>query len=99
MAPTKTATSSDRFAMRTRRPVNVRQAGLKGWQSIERFFDAASGPTLNPLRHLGAVAVLAFGLLIGSGIVLYLFLDTSAQGAWQSIDNLRRFPLGLGNWL
>lgn len=85
--------------MRTRSPFNVRQAGLKGWQSIERFFDAASGPTLNPLRHLGAVAVLAFGLLIGSGIVLYLFLDTSAQGAWQSIDNLRRFPLGLGNWL
>ena len=85
--------------MRIRSPFNVRQAGLKGWQSIERFFDAASGPALNPLRHLGAVAMLAFGLLIGSGIMLYIFLDTSVQGAWQSMDNLRRFPLGLGNLL
>ena len=75
---------------------SLRQRGLNGWRVAERLFDAAFGPGLNPLRHLGAIGFLAFWLLAASGIVLYALFDTSASGAWRSIDALRDVPLGLG---
>lgn len=77
----------------------LRQRGLNGWRAVEARFDAAFGSRLNPLRHLGAIGVLAFGLLAASGIVLYAVLDTSAAGAWASIEALERVPLGLGRLL
>ncbi|MBL8327374.1 MAG: hydrogenase iron-sulfur subunit [Rubrivivax sp.] len=73
--------------------------GLKTWRSAERLFDAAFGPGLNPLRHLGAIGMLAFALLLGSGIVLYVLFDTSAQLAWRSVDRLDDLPLASGRWL
>ena len=76
--------------------VGLRQRGLNGWRAAERLFDAAFGSGLNPLRHLGAIGFLAFWLLAASGIVLYALFDTSASGAWRSIDALREMPLGLG---
>ncbi|MDE2613697.1 MAG: hydrogenase iron-sulfur subunit [Burkholderiales bacterium] len=76
--------------------VGLRQRGLNGWRAAERLFDAAFGSGLNPLRHLGAIGFLAFWLLAASGIVLYALFDTSASGAWRSIDALREVPLGLG---
>lgn len=77
----------------------LRQRGLSGWRAIERLFDAAFGSGLNPLRHLGAIGFLAFWLLAASGVVLYALFDTSARGAWHSIDALREVPLGLGRLL
>ncbi len=73
-----------------------RQRGLTLWRAVEALFDTAFGSRLNPLRHLGAIGVLAFWLLAISGIVLYAVLDTSARGAWASIEALARVPLGLG---
>lgn len=67
---------------------SVRQLGLSGWQAVERLFDAALGSGLNPLRHLGAVGVLALFLLVASGTILYTVLDTSVDGAHRSIDAL-----------
>jgi coenzyme F420-reducing hydrogenase delta subunit/ferredoxin len=66
------------------------------WRALEHAMDAAFGGALNPLKHLGALAVWLFGLLVASGIVLYVLLDTSASGAYRSIDDLARAPWGLG---
>ena len=75
---------------------HLRQLGLKAWRAAEAPFDAAFGSALNPLRHLGALATLAFALLVASGAVLYIVLDTSVHGAYGSIRALADWPLGSG---
>ena len=62
---------------------SFRQHGLKVWRTIEGGFDTAFGSALNPLRHLGAIGFLAFWLLAASGVVLFIFFDTSVAGAWE----------------
>jgi coenzyme F420-reducing hydrogenase delta subunit/ferredoxin len=80
-------------------PGFLRQRGLAGWQRIERVFDAAFGSASNPLRQLGALGFLCFWLLALSGIYLYAVIDTSADGAYRSIDHLSRQPWFHGGWL
>jgi len=77
----------------------LREAALSGWRRLEHGFDAAFGAALNPLRHLGALAFMMFWLLAVSGIYLYAVLDTSAEGAWRSIDQLSREQWYLGGLL
>ena len=72
---------------------------LAGWQSVERLFDAAFGSRLNPLRHLGAIGFLCLWLLALSGIYLYAVLDTSAAGAYPSIERLSHQPWWHFGWL
>lgn len=74
----------------------LRAHGLTVWRSVERGFDAAFGSAFNPLRQLGAIGFLAFWLLAASGIVLYVVLDTSIDGAYRSIAGLREVPLAGG---
>ncbi|MFN0183575.1 MAG: hydrogenase iron-sulfur subunit [Aquabacterium sp.] len=69
------------------------------WLAAERGLDRVCGPAANPLRQLGAVAAFAFALLAASGALLYVLLDTSADGAWASIERLAVVPLGLGDLL
>jgi len=69
------------------------------WRNLEHLFDGAFGAPLNPLKHLGALALLMLWLLAGSGIVLYVMLDTSAQGAFRSIDEFSRERFGPGSLL
>jgi ferredoxin/coenzyme F420-reducing hydrogenase delta subunit len=76
-----------------------RRHGLTAWRFVERGFDAAFGSAANPLRHLGAVACLAFMLIAASGIMLYAVLDTSASGAHRSIEALTRTPWQWGSLL
>lgn len=75
---------------------NLRRGGLNGWRALERLFDAAFGSRLDPLRHLGSIGFLALWLLAASGVVLYIVLDTSVDGAYRSIEGLARVPFGLG---
>jgi coenzyme F420-reducing hydrogenase delta subunit/ferredoxin len=77
----------------------LRQAGLVAYRRLEHRFDAAFGSALNPLRHLGAIGFLLFWLLAISGIYLYAVLDTSVDGAYQSIDRLSREQWYLGGVL
>lgn len=77
----------------------MREALQSGWRALEHGFDAAFGAALNPLRHLGALGFLMFWLLAASGIYLYAVLDTSAEGAWHSIDALSRQQWYLGGVL
>ena len=69
------------------------------YRGLEHGFDAAFGGALNPLKHLGALAFLLFWLLAASGVVLYIVLDTSAEGAYRSIDELSRAPWTFGSAL
>ena len=68
-------------------------------QRLERGLDWPGGAALNPLRHLGALGFLFFWLLAASGIYLYAVLDTSASGAYPSIDHLSREQWYLGGVL
>lgn len=67
---------------------SVRELALTNWRSIEQLVDRAGGTALNPLRRIGALAILALGVLAVSGIWLYAVLDTSATGAYRSIEAL-----------
>lgn len=69
---------------------------LTAWRALERRFDRVFGSTGNPLRQLGALGFLAFWLLALSGIWLYAVLDTSASGAYASIEALSRSPWSPG---
>jgi quinol-cytochrome oxidoreductase complex cytochrome b subunit/coenzyme F420-reducing hydrogenase delta subunit/Fe-S-cluster-containing hydrogenase component 2 len=69
------------------------------YRRLEHTFDRAFGGALNPLKHLGALAFLLFWLLAVTGVVLYVVLDTSAQGAYRSIDELSRDPWSFGSAL
>lgn len=80
-------------------PRGFRQKGLTGWRTIERYFDAAFGSALNPLRHLGTIGFLALWLLVASGVILFVLFDTSVSGAWRSVESLAHLPLGLGHLL
>ncbi|MFO1220753.1 MAG: hydrogenase iron-sulfur subunit [Burkholderiaceae bacterium] len=77
----------------------LRAAGLGLWQAAERIGDAAFGSALNPLRHLGTLGFLCFWLLAASGIYLYAVIDTSASGAYASIESLAHQPWWVGGWL
>ncbi len=94
-------TTVSRVAARARcvGATEVQAQALMGWRRIEQGFDAAFGAPQNPLRQLGALGFLAFWLLAASGIYLYVFLDTSAAGAYRSIVDLSQQPLGLGGLL
>ncbi|HSW25595.1 MAG TPA: hydrogenase iron-sulfur subunit [Burkholderiaceae bacterium] len=77
----------------------LRLAGLGAYRRLEHAFDRPFGAALNPWRHLGALGFLMFWLLAVSGIYLYAVLDTSASGAYRSIDELSRQQWWLGGVL
>lgn len=76
------------------------QAGaLAPWvRALEHALDRPFGHG-NPLKHLGAVATFLLWLLLASGVVLFVVLDTSAAGAYASIAGLADVPWMLGTLL
>lgn len=74
-------------------------ASARLWRALEHGGDALAGASGNPLKHLGALGFWLLWLLVGSGVVLYVVLDTSASGAYQSIDALSREPRQWGSLL
>ena len=56
----------------------------------EALFNAAFGDKLNPFYHLGALTFFLFWLVVGSGLYLYAFFDTSVEGAYLSVEALTR---------
>lgn len=73
---------------------------MRSWlRALDHGFDAAFGAGANPLKQLGAVGFLLLWLLASSGIVLYAFLETSAAGAYRSIEALSQEPRSAGSAL
>jgi quinol-cytochrome oxidoreductase complex cytochrome b subunit/coenzyme F420-reducing hydrogenase delta subunit len=96
-APQAAAVLSETQAMKATQP--HRHPAGTAWRVVEHAFDASFGGALNPLKHLGALAFLLFWLLAASGIILYAVLDTSAEGAYRSIDALSRTRWSAGSAL
>jgi ferredoxin/coenzyme F420-reducing hydrogenase delta subunit len=65
-------------------------APARALRALERAGDRVFGAEANPLRQLGALAVLALWIAIGSGCIVYVFFDTSAAGAHASLARLAR---------
>ncbi|GAB4468093.1 MAG: hypothetical protein OHK0044_09230 [Burkholderiaceae bacterium] len=65
-------------------------AAARALRAVERAGDRVFGADANPLRQLGALAVLALWIAIGSGAIVYVFFDTSAAGAHASLVRLAR---------
>jgi coenzyme F420-reducing hydrogenase delta subunit/ferredoxin len=63
-------------------------ASVRAWRAIERAFDRAFQAAENPWRHLGALAFFFFWIVAASGIYLYVFFDTSVEGAFRSVEHM-----------
>ena len=59
-------------------------------------FDRAFGARANPLRHLGALGFFLFWIVVASGIYVYALYDTSAAGAYASVQGLSQRQPWLG---
>ena len=59
-------------------------------RKLDHQFDAFFGTAANPWRHLGALAFLFLWIVVVSGIYVYIMLDTSVAGAYESIESLSR---------
>ncbi|MBT3766996.1 MAG: cytochrome b subunit of the bc complex, partial [Rhodospirillales bacterium] len=55
---------------------------------VEALFDRAFGPSWNPFLQLGTLAFFFFWIAAVSGIYLFIFFETSAVGAYQSIEHM-----------
>jgi ferredoxin/coenzyme F420-reducing hydrogenase delta subunit/cytochrome b len=67
-----------------------RSATERAWRALERQADRVFGVAANPLRQLGALAVLMLWIALASGTYLYIVFDTTAAGAHASLDDLAR---------
>jgi ferredoxin/coenzyme F420-reducing hydrogenase delta subunit len=87
LAPAIAFTSTPTTAPPT--PHAVRNhAAARALRAIEHGFDQVFGAAANPLRQLGALALMAFFIALASGAYLYVAFDTSAAGAHRSIEAL-----------
>jgi len=67
-----------------------RNAAARAFHALERAFDGVFGAAENPLRQLGALGFYLFWIVTVSGIYVYVFFDTSIEGAFRSLDALAR---------
>src|SRR5512147_1573619 len=58
------------------------------FERVEAGFDVAFGARANPWRALGALAWLLFWVVAATGIYVYAAFDTSAEGAWPSVERI-----------
>jgi ferredoxin/coenzyme F420-reducing hydrogenase delta subunit len=62
----------------------------------QRLLDGIFGGALNPLRHLGALTIFFFWIVLVSGIWLFIFFHTSVDGAYESVEYLTHQQWYLG---
>jgi ferredoxin/coenzyme F420-reducing hydrogenase delta subunit len=75
--------------------VNPAEAGLPGsgpiaraFRRVERAADRVFGEHDNPLRQLGGLGFYLFWLISVTGIYLYVFYETSVDGAHASVERM-----------
>ena len=60
------------------------------FQRCEEAFDLFFGGTNNPLRHLGALGLFLLWIIVGSGLYLYIVIDTGVAQVYASIGEITR---------
>ncbi len=66
----------------------LRSLARAAFEEVEAAFDAAFGARANPWRSLGALAWLLFWVVAATGIYVYAAFDTSAEGAYASVERI-----------
>ena len=74
----------------------LQSAGRHAFSLCEDALDAAFGPKLNPIHHLGALAFFFFWVAAASGIYLYVFFETGSDAAYRSVEYLTHGQWYLG---
>lgn len=74
----------------------IQRAGRRAFALFENAFDAAFGPKINPFYHLGALSFFFFWVVVASGVYLYVFFESSIEGAYRSIEDLAHVQWYLG---
>jgi len=64
----------------------VRSVLRRGFELIERPFDALFGPALNPVAQLGALGFFFYWIVAVSGVYLFAFFDTGIERAYESVQ-------------
>jgi quinol-cytochrome oxidoreductase complex cytochrome b subunit/coenzyme F420-reducing hydrogenase delta subunit len=75
-------------------PRSLRLAAFRLWERAERALDPMFGAHCNPLRHLGALGFLFFWVMLGTGLYLYAVYESTAPGAYRSVEALSATVVG-----
>ncbi len=70
--------------------------GHRAFLFADRLANAIFGTRWNPLYHLGTMAFFFFYIVLGSGIYIYIFYDTSVVDAYKSVEYLTHDQWYLG---
>ncbi len=62
--------------------------GQRAFLGVESLFNLLFGERQNPFYHLGAIAYFLFWLVVGTGLYLYAFFETSVVHAYASVQAL-----------
>lgn len=65
-------------------------AAARAFRTADRRLDRIFGAQGNPLRQLGALGFHCFWIVAATGAYLYVFFDTSLEGAYASVEALSR---------
>ncbi|KAA3630937.1 MAG: hydrogenase iron-sulfur subunit [Proteobacteria bacterium] len=68
----------------------------RGYRALEAWFNLSFGPAWNPLYNLGTLTFFFFWVVLVSGLYLFVFFDTSIDGAYASVERLTREQWYLG---
>src|SRR3989344_3439095 len=74
----------------------IQRMGRQAFALVENAFDAVFGPRINPFYHLGALSFFFFWGVAASGVYLYIFFETSIEGAYRSVGYLTHTQWYLG---
>ncbi len=74
----------------------IQRRGRQAFAFVENAFDAVFGPRINPFYRLGALSFFFFWIAAASGIYLYIFFETSIEGAYRSVEYLTHTQWYLG---
>lgn len=69
---------------------------LEFFRRLENAFDGIFGERLNPWYQLGALSFYFFWIVVASGLYLFIFFDTSINGAFESMESLTHEQWYLG---
>ncbi len=62
--------------------------GQRAFLAVESLFNLIFGERLNPFYYLGAIAYFLFWVVVGTGLYLYAFFETSVVHAYASVQAL-----------